>query len=87
MAVLEKYKIRDNSPSAYSKKLSASGLGTYINCSLQFYFRYVAGLKEKEETEDFIEAAPFGKILHDTMKTLYEGHKILTKEYLFCNCF
>jgi CRISPR/Cas system-associated exonuclease Cas4 (RecB family) len=81
MAILEKYKIRDNTPSTYSKKLSASGIGTYINCSLQFYFRYIARLKEKEETEDYIEAAQFGKILHDTMKTLYEGPKILTKEF------
>ncbi|HKR04739.1 MAG TPA: PD-(D/E)XK nuclease family protein [Bacteroidia bacterium] len=51
--------------------ISASALSAYINCSLQFYFRYIAGIKEKNEIEENIEADVFGKILHGAMQLLY----------------
>lgn len=51
---------------------SASSLQTYNNCSLQFYFKYVAEIKEKENFEENIDAANFGNIIHGTMQRLYE---------------
>lgn len=63
-----------NNEDKYSAKFSASALNTYINCSLKFYFRYIAGLKEQEETQEFMEAAGFGSILHRTMQLLYEEY-------------
>lgn len=54
-------------------KLSASGLQSYIACSLRFYFQYVAGLKEPDEVEENMEAATFGKVLHKAMQLMYTG--------------
>ncbi|MEP7170843.1 MAG: PD-(D/E)XK nuclease family protein, partial [Bacteroidota bacterium] len=62
------------------KGISASALSTYINCSLQFYFRYVAGIKEKNEIEENIEADVFGKILHGAMESLYGNAKEITSK-------
>ncbi|MEO8150674.1 MAG: PD-(D/E)XK nuclease family protein [Bacteroidia bacterium] len=62
------------------KSFSASSLNTYINCSLQFYFKYVAQIKEKEDFEENIDAATFGKILHGAMEHLYESGKEYNKD-------
>jgi hypothetical protein len=51
---------------------SASSLQTYINCTLQFYFKYVANIKEKENFEENIDAAHFGTIIHTAMQSLYK---------------
>lgn len=52
--------------------LSASALKTYLNCRLQFYFRYIAGLKERDEVSEDLDAADFGNILHEVMEKLYK---------------
>ncbi|MBN2681018.1 MAG: PD-(D/E)XK nuclease family protein [Bacteroidales bacterium] len=53
------------------KVFSPSGLNTYLDCRLKFYFRYIAGIKEKQEPAEEVDFAEFGSILHDTMKELY----------------
>jgi RecB family exonuclease len=55
----------------YSSKFSASALNTYISCPFKFYLRYLAGLKEQEETQEYLEAAGFGSILHHAMQLIY----------------
>ncbi len=68
-----------------TRSLSASALNTYIDCSLKFYFRYVAGLKEKEKIEDELTAAEFGSVLHKALENIYSDivsesdSKIITK--------
>jgi len=64
--------------------LSPSSLITYKDCSLKFYFRYGAGLKELKEVEENAESNTFGSILHLSLEKLYKpflGVK-LTSEYL-----
>lgn len=51
--------------------LSPSGLATYKECSLRFYFRYGANLKEVKEVEESAEANTFGSILHLSLENLY----------------
>ncbi|SMG29530.1 PD-(D/E)XK nuclease superfamily protein [Marivirga sericea] len=53
------------------KFLSASALKIYLDCRLQFYFRYIAGLKERDEVSEDLDAADFGNILHHVMEKLY----------------
>lgn len=65
-----------------SNALSASGLMSYINCSLRFYFHYVAGLRELEETEENMEAATFGKVLHKAMYLLYKDVRVIDEKSL-----
>jgi RecB family exonuclease len=62
-------KARDSGPKG---ALSPSGLMTYKECSLKFYFRYGAHLKETEEVEESAEASTFGSILHLSLENLYK---------------
>ncbi len=55
--------------------LSPSALNMYINCSLQYYFRYIAGLKEEEEMEESMEAATIGSAVHHVLEKIY-GEKV-----------
>ena len=57
------------------KGFSASGLNTYRNCSLQFYFNYVAGIKETDEVEETIEASTLGTVVHDVLQKIYTPFK------------
>ncbi len=51
--------------------LSPSGLLSYKDCPLKFYFRYGARLKETEEVEESAEANTFGSILHLSLEKFY----------------
>ena len=44
--------------------LSPSAINTYIDCSLKFYLRYVAGIGEADEVLEEIDAAGFGSVVH-----------------------
>jgi hypothetical protein len=55
-----------------TKYLSPSALSNYMRCSLRFYFRYVADLKEQDEITEEIDAPLFGNILHEAMDNLYK---------------
>jgi hypothetical protein len=52
--------------------LSPSALSSYIDCSLRFYYRYIAGLKEFETPSENIDAPMLGNILHSSMHELYK---------------
>jgi len=52
--------------------LSPSAINTYIDCSLRFYLRYLAGIGEVEEVLEDIDAAGFGTVVHDSISELYE---------------
>lgn len=51
--------------------LSASALTTYINCPLQFFYRYIAKIEEPKEISENLEANYIGSILHFVMETFY----------------
>lgn len=55
------------------KKWSATAFTTYINCPLQFYFKYLAGIKEPDEIKDEIDPAVFGNIIHFVMESFYKN--------------
>jgi ATP-dependent helicase/nuclease subunit B len=58
---------------------SPSLLNRYRNCSLQFYFQAIAGLKEVEEVEETIGADTLGNAIHEVLEKLYQpfvGKKI-----------
>lgn len=54
------------------QKVSPSALNTYIACPLQFYYRYIAGIKQEEEIEEFIESSTLGSAIHDALEQGYE---------------
>jgi RecB family exonuclease len=53
------------------KHLSATDFTTYINCSLQFYFKKIAEIEEPKEVEEYYSPATLGSIVHDIMMLLY----------------
>lgn len=69
--ITEKLK-RYTSETEGEKYLSPSAINTYIDCSLRFYLRYIAGLGEREEVEEEIDAAGFGTVVHESIRILYE---------------
>ncbi len=59
-------------PGAYGS-LSPSALNTWNSCSMRFYYRYIAGLKEADDVQAEVDSPLFGNILHHAMKNLYGG--------------
>jgi RecB family exonuclease len=57
------------------KHLSPSGLNSYLRCSLQFYFRYIAEIKEPEELREDIDAPIFGLLFHKAIELIYLDYK------------
>lgn len=53
------------------KALSPTSFNTYKECSLKFYLRFVAGVREADEVEEDIEASAMGNIIHNTLEELY----------------
>lgn len=63
-------KLQKYTPSS-TKILSPSALNVYLDCSLKFYFRYIAEIPEPEEVSEEVDAAIFGNILHDAMEAIF----------------
>ena len=63
---------------------SPSALNKYRNCSLEFYFQVVAGLKASDEIEENIGADTLGNSIHEVLEILYKPvlGKKLTKEHI-----
>jgi len=51
---------------------SPSGIDTYITCPMQFYYKYVLGLKEKEEIFDEPQATEIGNFLHKLLEDSFK---------------
>lgn len=56
-------------------RISATALQAYINCSLQYYFKYIKKLKEPETAEEEMDGAMLGQILHHALEQLYKSAK------------
>ena len=53
--------------------LSPSALNTYLDCTLMFYYRYVAGLHTPDEVSAEIDSALFGTIFHRSAELTYRA--------------
>lgn len=65
-------------------QLSPTAIDSFIRCSLQYYFNYVAGIKEAKEVCDEIEADTLGSIVHYVLEDIFfeigENNRISTKD-------
>ncbi|MBE9468272.1 MAG: PD-(D/E)XK nuclease family protein [Bacteroidetes bacterium] len=68
------------------KSFSPSALNVYKSCSLKFYFKYIAGLKQVDELVEDIDAMHFGSITHEAIHLIYQNFKdekiLVTKDEL-----
>lgn len=55
----------------FERSTSASMLRKYMDCPLDFYFRYVTDFGEADEVEEEIENSTFGTFIHETLEDLY----------------
>ena len=65
--------------------LSPSAINKYMRCQLQFYYRYIAGIKEPDEPADEqeLDNRIFGNIFHQAADSLYHQlPKHVTRESL-----
>ncbi len=53
------------------QRLSATALTTYVDCPLQFFYRYVARIEEPKEVVENVEANIIGMMLHWMLETFY----------------
>ena len=67
-------------------KFSPSALNYSLDCTLKFYYRYVAGLSAPDEVSAEIDSATFGSIFHYAAEHIYKDltthGKVINKEAL-----
>jgi len=61
-----------------AKTVSPSALSTFINCRLQFYFKYIAKIYPQDEIKEFMEANSFGTTIHEALCEAYTPHLNVT---------
>lgn len=49
---------------------SASSLSTYINCPLQFYLKFIAGILPEEEIDENVDQSIIGLVIHKALEEL-----------------
>jgi len=67
-AILSKYEIINEN---CERRFSASAINCYLDCSLKFFYHYIAQINELTEVNEEIDAAEFGTILHHALEKLY----------------
>ena len=58
----------------WANGISPSAINKYIQCPLDFYYRYILGLGEEEEIEENISASTFGSVVHDVLEGFFENY-------------
>ncbi len=52
--------------------LSPSALTTYIRNPIDFYYKYILGIKETDKVEETIAANTLGTVIHNALETFYK---------------
>ena len=82
----DRYAVGGNGKAALP--LSPTAINTYIDCPLSFYYRYVAGLKVEDDSQNMSMAPVLGSVFHDTAQLFYmqlirrTGSKVIQREQL-----
>ena len=63
------------------KGVSPSAINKYNNCSLQFYYHYLAKIRVDDEVDEYADASTMGTAIHDALDANYPNG-ILTEKFL-----
>ncbi|EDM36473.1 hypothetical protein PBAL39_12232 [Pedobacter sp. BAL39] len=74
-AVLERLHAYLEGHAAYQPRLSATAITTYLNCPIQFFYKYIAKIEEPKELAENLEANSIGSTLHLVLERFYAGLK------------
>lgn len=58
----------------FASGISPSAINKFINCPLDFYYRYILGLGEDDAPEENMSVADFGTLIHDVLERFYESY-------------
>jgi len=58
----------------FSSGISASAIKTYLNCPLDFYYKYVLKFGEEEKVEEAVESSQLGTFVHEVLEDLYRPY-------------
>ncbi|MCZ2392768.1 MAG: PD-(D/E)XK nuclease family protein [Chitinophagales bacterium] len=66
------------------KAFSSSALTLYLKCPVQFYLKYIANIYEEDITEEILNAADFGNVLHKAIELIYQPfiHQTISTEMI-----
>ncbi|MEX1001489.1 MAG: PD-(D/E)XK nuclease family protein [Crocinitomicaceae bacterium] len=64
--------VRKQLDTLFEKGLSPSALNKFINCPLDFYYRYILNFDEIDEIEENIESSTFGTKIHQVLEAIIE---------------
>lgn len=66
------------------KGLSPSSINTFTSCPLDWYYKYILGMRDTDEVEEEIASSTLGSAVHDTLEEIYKPFKIgkITSEKL-----
>jgi len=65
-------KIQEKLKELFDRGVSPTALNTYINCPLDFYYKYVIGAREADDVEETIDHTSFGTYIHEVLERLYQ---------------
>ena len=68
--VLDRLKLYLDQPEA-TARLSASAITTYMNCPVQFFYKYIAKIEEPSALAENLEANNIGSMLHYVLECFY----------------
>ncbi len=62
--------------------ISPTALSTYLECPLNYFYRYVLGLNESSKTEE-VSASEFGSLVHRILELAFDGmeNKVLDEPF------
>lgn len=63
------------------KGVSPSAINKYNNCSLQFYYHYLAKIRVDDEVDEYVDASTMGTAIHDALDANYPNG-ILTEKFI-----
>lgn len=73
----EPEKNEDGTPKkSHKRQLSATALTTYVRCPVQFYFQYIAELRELGTVDEEINDLLFGNVLHYAIELIYRPYML-----------
>jgi len=70
LTLLNDYVVKNGKAKRY---FTATALDSYLSCSLKFYYRYLAGIKEPEQVEEDFSPVDMGIIIHYAMEGIYQS--------------
>ena len=68
----------------FESGISTTAIGSYLNCPVDFFFKYILRIGETDEIEEDISALSFGIIVHNVLENIYTPYvgKILKESEL-----